>query len=73
MCQSLLIKSLHDKGIDMSRTEIMESLSKIDELVHIYPKESKVKDHFTLSKMDKAQTKLYQILKLEKYAPNNLG
>lgn len=73
MCQSLLIKSLHDKDIDMSRTEIMESLSKIDELVHIYPKESKVKDHFTLSKMDKAQTKLYQILKLEKYAPNNLG
>jgi len=69
ICQSLLHKTIANEGIDMSRKEIMDTLSGIDELVHIYPEKSKIKDHFTLSKMNKKQTKLYETLKLEEFAP----
>lgn len=67
ICQSLLHKTLHDKGIDISREKMIESLSNIEELVHIYPEDSNIKDHFTLSKMDKLQKTIYQKLQLKEF------
>jgi len=67
--QALLHKTVSEAGVSMSREEILETLAGIEEVVHIYPKDAGVKDHFTLSQMDDKQQQLYQVLELDRYAP----
>lgn len=62
---SLLCRELHQKGIDMSIPSILEELSGIYEVAHIYPAEARQKDVFTLSELTKIQQRLMEALGLE--------
>lgn len=63
---SLLRKNLYEAGIDMSIPAMMKELSKVYEVAHIYPKGSKQKDHYTLSKTSELQQNLLEILGIVK-------
>lgn len=63
---SLLCRELHEKGIEMSIPSILEELSGIYEVAHIFQPESKQKDVFTLSECTETQRMLLEALELEK-------
>ena len=62
---ALLRCRLAKAGIEMSIASILEQLSGIYEVAHIYPPEAPKKDTFTLSEMNEVQRKLAQTLDLE--------
>ncbi|MEW6228599.1 MAG: IS1634 family transposase, partial [Bacillota bacterium] len=62
---ALLRRRLAKAGMEMSIASILEQLSGIYEVAHIYPPEARKKDTFTLSEMNEVQRKLAQTLDLE--------
>ncbi|MCL4516120.1 MAG: hypothetical protein M1379_11135 [Firmicutes bacterium] len=64
---SLLKKWLHQKGLDMSIPSIIETLSEIEEVAHIYPETAHTRAHLTLTEMSKAQEQLFTSLGLESF------
>ena len=62
---ALLRRRLSKAGVDMSIAAILEQLSGIYEVAHIYPPQARKKDTFTLSEMNEVQRKLAQTLNLE--------
>jgi len=62
---ALLRHRLAKAGMEMSIASILEQLSGIYEVAHIYPPEARKKDTFTLSEMNEVQRKLAQTLDLE--------
>ncbi|NPV80653.1 MAG: hypothetical protein HPY52_10320 [Firmicutes bacterium] len=62
---ALLHRRLAKAGMDMSIEAILEQLSDIYEVAHIYPPETRKKDTFTLSEMNEVQRMLTQTLGLE--------
>jgi len=65
---SLLKKSLSQKGIEMSIPSIIETLSAIEEVAHIYPKAAHAKAHVTLTQMNDIQKRLFDDLSLASFA-----
>ena len=67
---SLLQRTLHIKGIDLSLTRMMELLSTIQEVLVIYPRQSgqhKPRTALCLSHRDEEQQRLCDALALERY------
>ncbi|MBC7239431.1 MAG: hypothetical protein H5T71_04960 [Chloroflexi bacterium] len=62
---ALLRRRLAKAGVDISIAAILEQLSGIYEVAHIYPPQARKKDTFTLSEMNEVQRKLAQTLNLE--------
>lgn len=58
-----------DLDLDMSIDKSLETLSEIREIAHIYAPETKLPNHITLSKMDKRQRYLFNLLGLSKLQP----
>jgi transposase len=69
---SLLQRTLHQNGLDLSLTRMMELLGAIEEVLLIYPKQQgqKIPRSLTcLSERDTKQEQVFQALKLERYQP----
>lgn len=67
---SLLQRTLHAKGIDLSLTRMMELLGTIQEVLVIYPRQPgqhKPRTATCLSHRDEEQEQIYQALALERY------
>ncbi|NPV52465.1 MAG: IS1634 family transposase [Firmicutes bacterium] len=62
---SLLKKWLSEKGIEMSIASIIETLSEIEEVAHIYPEIAHTRAHITLTEMSDIQKKLFDELGLK--------
>jgi len=56
------------KGLNLSLSKIMHQLERIREITLFYPKRMKVVRK--ISRRDKFQQRIYDILSLERYAPN---
>lgn len=65
---NLLERELSMKGLNLSLSKIMHQLERIREIILFYPKRMKVIGK--ISKRDKVQQRIYDILSLERYAPN---
>ncbi|MFZ5640217.1 MAG: IS1634 family transposase, partial [Bacillota bacterium] len=52
-------------GVDLSIPKMLEELANIKEVAHIYPKGSKQKDCFTLTRRNEMQQKLLEIMEIE--------
>jgi transposase len=53
---------------DTSATSIINRLENIKEVLHVYPADSKIEPHITLSRMTPPQRRLFDLLNLEKLA-----
>jgi transposase len=53
---------------DTSATSIINRLVNIKEVLHVYPADSKIEPHITLSRMTPPQRRLFDLLNLEKLA-----
>jgi len=65
---NLLERELSIKGLSLSLPKIMHQLERIKEIILFYPKRMKVTRK--ISKRNKAQQRIYDILSLKRYAPN---
>jgi len=69
---SLLQRTLHQQGLDLSLSRMMELLGGIEEVLVIYPRQPGQKHPRTatcLSERDAEQGRLLQVLDLERYQP----
>ena len=69
---SLLQRTLHQQGLDLSLSRMMELLGGIEEVLLIYPRQQGQKHPRTatcLSERDAEQDQLFQVLELERYQP----
>ena len=67
---SLLQRTLHAKGIDLSLTRMMELLGSIQEVLVIYPRQPgqhKPRTATCISHRDEEQQRVYDALSLERY------
>lgn len=62
---ALLHRRLAMTGLDMSMAAMLEQLSGIYEVAHIYPPQLRRKDTFTLSELNEVQRRMAQTLNLE--------
>ena len=65
---NLLERQLSMKGLNLSLSKIMHQLERIKEIILFYPKRMKVVKK--ISRRSEVQQKIYDILNLRKYAPN---
>ena len=67
----LLQRSLHDHGIDLSLNKMLSSLSEIQQIITVYPKQGvskKDRESFSLTKMEPEQKKMLDALNINQYA-----
>jgi transposase len=67
----LLQRNLHNHGIDLSINKMLSSLSEIQQIITVYPKQGaskKDRESFSLTKMEPEQKKMLDVLNINQYA-----
>ena len=67
----LLQRILHDHDIDLSLNKMLSSLSEIQQIITVYPKQGaskKDRESFSLTKMEPEQKKMLDVLSINQYA-----
>lgn len=67
----LLQRTLHNHGIDLSINKMLSSLSEIQQIITVYPKQGaskKDRESFSLTKMEPEQKKMLDVLNINQYA-----
>ena len=67
----LLQRILHDHDIDLSINKMLSSLSEIQQIITVYPKQGvskKDRESFSLTKMEPEQKKMLDVLNINQYA-----
>lgn len=67
----LLQRNLHDHGINLSLNKMLSSLSEIQQIITVYPKQGaskKDRESFSLTKLEPEQKKMLEVLNINQYA-----
>lgn len=67
----LLQRNLHDHGINLSLNKMLSSLSEIQQIITVYPKQGaskKDRESFSLTKLEPEQKKMLDVLNINQYA-----
>ncbi|MHB1459644.1 MAG: IS1634 family transposase [Armatimonadota bacterium] len=67
----LLQRNLHDHGIDLSLNKMLSSLSEIQQIITVYPKQGASKkdwESFSLTQLEPEQKKMLEVLNVHQYA-----
>jgi transposase len=70
---SLMQRELHVQGMPVSTAEMLDELSAIKEVAHIYHEDSGIKPHITLTRLTDRQAELVKKLEIESYRSDSVG